>query len=194
LSTGPTAPPRQGRLLVIMSHKIPLPNTVEPATQAAQPTRPITNTAIRANGRPLMAEDDSYWATYPDTLTVEDVAKIIRVKKRSVFLRLQNGTIPAHQISGSWIIFKAEVRAWLASTSNQATSDAPEVVDVLESYPDELNYRDLMVLFGKTKQTIYAWLHNGDIVGSNIGGGWVILKAQLRQQLRLSSNQPKASD
>ena len=177
-----------------MSHKIPLPNTVEPTTQAAQPMRPITNTAIRANGRPLMAEDDSYWATFPDTLTVEDVAKIIRVKKRSVFLRLQNGTIPAHQISGSWIIFKAEVRAWLASTSNQATPEAPEVVDVLESYPDELNYRDLMVLFGKTKQTIYAWLHNGDIVGSNIGGGWVILKAQLRQQLRLSSNQPKASD
>jgi hypothetical protein len=57
-----------------------------------------------------------------------------------------------------------------------------------------LSYRDLMVLFGKTKQTIYAWLHNGDIVGSDIGGRWVVLKAQLRQQLRLSSNQPGVSD
>jgi excisionase family DNA binding protein len=167
---------------------------VEPSTIAAKPSRSLTPTGIRTNGKLLMAEDDSYWATYPDTLTVAEVAKILRVKKPSVFLRLKNGTIPAHQISGSWIIFKAEVRAWLDSTSNQAATPEPAPVDVLESYPDELSYRDLMVLFGKTKQTIYAWLHNGEIVGSNIGGSWVVLKAQLQQQLRLSTNQPKASD
>jgi excisionase family DNA binding protein len=194
LSTGPTAPPRQGRLLVIIGHKIPTPNTVDRSAEIAKPRSSKTQDLNRANGRQLMAEDDSYWATYPDILTVAEVAKILRVKKPSVFLRLKNGTIPAHQISGSWIIFKAEVRAWLDSTSNQAASNVPAEVDVLDSYPDELSYRDLMVLFGKTKQTIYAWLHNGDIVGSDIGGRWVVLKAQLRQQLRLSSNQPGVSD
>jgi len=141
-----------------------------------------------------MAENDSYWATYSDTLTVAEVAKILRVKTPSVFLRLKNGTIPAHQISGSWIIFKPEVRAWLDSTSNQAASSIPAPVDVLEPYPDELSYRDLMVLFGKTKQTIYAWLHSGEIAGFHVGNRWVIHKEQLRQQLERSSNQTNASE
>ena len=167
---------------------------MESSTITAKHPRSLTPTGICTNGKLLMAEDDSYWATYPDTLTVADVAKILRVKKPSVFLRLKNGTIPAHQISGSWIIFKAEVRAWLDSTSNQAATSEPAAVDVLEPYPDELSYQDLMVLFGKTKQTIYAWLHNGEIVGSNIGGRWVVLKAQLQQQLRLSSQQPPIPD
>jgi excisionase family DNA binding protein len=172
---------------------------VKPFTIAAELSRSLTPTGICTNGictngKLLMAEDDSYWATYPDTLSVAEVAKILHAKKPSVFLRLKNGTIPAHQISGSWIIFKAEVRAWLDSTSNQALSSVPAKVDVLESYPDEMSYRDLMVLFGKTKQTIYAWLHNGDIPGSNIGGSWVVLKVQLERQLLLSGNQPKMSD
>jgi excisionase family DNA binding protein len=141
-----------------------------------------------------MAEDDSYWAAYPDTLTVAEVARILRVKTPSVFLRLKKGTIPAHQISGSWIIFKAELRAWLDSTSNQATSTVPATVDVLESYPEELSYRDLMALFSKTKQTIYAWLHSGEIAGFHIGNRWVIHKEQLRQLLQRSSNQTHTSN
>jgi len=70
----------------------------------------------------------------------------------------------------------------------------PAPVDVLESYPDELSYRDLMVLFGKSKQTIYAWLNGGDIAGFHVSGRWVIHKAQLRERLQLSSNQPPATD
>ena len=167
MSTGLPAPPRQGRLLAIMIHK------------------------IRRNETDPMAEDDSYWATYPDTLSVAEVAKILRVQKPSVFLRLKNGTIPAHQISGSWIIFKPELRAWLGSTSNQTVSDVPAPVDVLEAYPDELSYRDLMVLFGKTKQTIYAWLNDGEIAGFHVGGRWVIHKGPLREKLQTSSNQIK---
>jgi len=194
LSTGLPAPPRQGRLLVIMGHRIPIANRVEPSTKTAGRQRALTHPGISTNGTLLMAEDDSYWATYPDTLSVAEVAKILRVKKPSVFLRLKNGTIPAHQISGSWIIFKPELRAWLDSTSNQAVSVVPAPVDVLESYPDELSYRDLMVLFGKSKQTIYAWLNGGDIAGFHVSGRWVIHKAQLRERLQLSSNQPPATD
>jgi hypothetical protein len=176
-----------------MSHKIPPASSVESSTEAAQPSRSLTHLEIVTNGISLMAEDDSYWAAYPDTLSVAEVAKILRAKTPSVFLRLKNGTIPAHQISGSWIIFKVELRAWLDSTSNQAASNVPAAVDVLEEYPDELSYRDLMVLFGKTKQTIYAWLHSGEVAGFHISGRWVIHKAQLRDQLRRSSNQKGAA-
>jgi hypothetical protein len=164
-----------------MSHKIPPASSVESSTEAAQPSRSLIHLEIVTNGISLMAEDDSYWAAYPDTLSVAEVAKILRA------------TIPAHQISGSWIIFKVELRAWLDSTSNQAASNVPAAVDVLEEYPDELSYRDLMVLFGKTKQTIYAWLHSGEVAGFHISGRWVIHKAQLRDQLRRSSNQKGAA-
>ena len=174
-----------------MGHKIPIANQVEPSTKTAGRQRALTQPGISTNGTLLMAEDDSYWATYPDTLSVAEVAKILRVKKPSVFLRLKNGIIPAHQISGSWIIFKPELRAWLDSTSNQAVSAVPAPVDVLESYPDELSYRDLMVLFGKSKQTIYAWLNEGEIAGFHTSGRWVIHKGPLREKLQTSSNQIK---
>lgn len=133
--------------------------------------------------------DDEYWVDYPETLTTADVAKILRVGKPAVFARLQSGIIPAHQVVGSWIIFKAEVRAWLDSTSNQAPDGPPAPVDVLAAYGDEMSYRDLMVLFDKTKPTIYRWLQTGEIPAYHVGIRWIVHKTQLRQRLRETSNQ-----
>lgn len=133
--------------------------------------------------------DDEYWDLYPATLTTADLAKILRVGKPAMFRRLTSGLIPGHLVVGSWIIFKDEVRAWLESTSNQAPPGPPAAVDVLAAYPDELSYQDLMVLFGKAKQTIYIWLRSGEIPAYNAGNRWIIHKTQLRQLLRETSNQ-----
>lgn len=138
-------------------------------------------------------DDDSYWGTYPDTLTAADVAKILRVGKPAVFTRLKSGVIPAHQIAGSWIIFKNEIRAWLESNSNQAPQGPPAEVDVLAGYGDELSYRDLMTLFNKTKPTIYRWLQTSEIPGFHIGIRWIIHKSQLRRRLQETSNQNPAT-
>lgn len=132
---------------------------------------------------------DEYWDSYPATLTTADLAKILRVGKPAMFRRLTGGVIPAHFVVGSWIIFKDDVRAWLESTSNQASQTPAAPVDVLAGYPDELSYQDLMVLFGKTKQTIYLWLRSGEIPAYNAGKRWVIHKSQLRQLLHETSNQ-----
>lgn len=141
-----------------------------------------------------MSEED-YWAQFPDTLTTADVAKIIRTGIQAVRARLRRGTIPGHRIGDTWIIFKPEIRAWLASTSNQHhTGDTP-AVDVLADYPDELNYRDLMRLFGvKYKGTIYIWLEQGHIPGSFIEGRWIVHKWQLRERLDATSNQRTSPD
>lgn len=136
-----------------------------------------------------VTDDDAYWDALPDTLTPTTVAKILNVGKPAVLSRLRSGVIPGYQIRASWILFKAEIRAWLASTSNQAPPGPPAPVDVLAAYGDEMTYRDLMALFGKTKQTIYIWLHEGEIPAFHVGNRWVIHKPQLRQRLREISNQ-----
>lgn len=136
-----------------------------------------------------MTDDDSYWDQYPATLTAAEVARILSVGKPAVHVRLKNGIIPAHMIVGSWVIFKAEVRLWLESTSNQAPSTPPTPVDVLADYAEEMSYRDLMRLTGKTKQTIYTWLRNGIIPAYHVSNRWIIHKSQLRAMLRETSNQ-----
>jgi excisionase family DNA binding protein len=136
-----------------------------------------------------MTDDDAYWAALPDTLTPTQLAKILSVGKPAILSRLRAGVIPGYQIRASWIIFKPEIRAWLASTSNRAPVEPPKPVDVLADYGDAMTYQDLMVLFGKTKQTVYIWLHEGEIPAFHIGNRWVIHKAQVRERLSEVSNQ-----
>ena len=133
--------------------------------------------------------DEDYWATFPETLTTTDLAKILRVGKAAVRSRLRGNIIPAHLISGSRIIFKQEIRAWLASTSNQPPIEPLPAVDVLAPYGEEMTHRDLMKLFGKTKQTIYIWLSGGHVPASHVGGRWLIFKSQIEQLLAETSNQ-----
>jgi excisionase family DNA binding protein len=134
-------------------------------------------------------DDDAYWEAFPDTLSTADLAKILSLGTPAVLVRLKTGVVPGHLIVGSWVIFKAEVRAWLESTSNQIPPGPPAAVDVLARYGDEMGYRDLMELFGKTKQTIYSWLHDGEIPAFHAGNRWIIRKSQLRQKLDDTSNQ-----
>lgn len=136
--------------------------------------------------------EEEYWAQFPDTLTTEHVAKIIRTGVQAVRSRLRDGTIPGHRVADSWIIFKAEIRAWLPSTTNRPKPIEP--VDVLAGYPDELSYRDLMTLFGKTKQTVYVWLEQGHVPGSLVAGRWTIYKWQLHELLHETSNKSASTE
>lgn len=156
--------------------------------------RPSAHPDRTTQETPSMTDDDDYWDAFPDTLSTADVAKILSVGKSTVLLRLKTGVIPGHLIGGSWVIFKAEVRAWIESTSNQTPAAPPTAVDVLEKYADEMDYRDLTELLGKSKQTIYTWLHNGEIPGYHVGSRWTIHKSQLRQKLLETSNQSRRSE
>ncbi|WP_416173127.1 helix-turn-helix domain-containing protein [Cryobacterium sp. 10C3] len=40
---------------------------------------------------------------------------------------------------------------------------------------------------GITEQTIYTWLHNGEIPAFHVANRWIIRKSQLRQKLRDTS-------
>lgn len=141
---------------------------------------------------PPMKDDDTYWEHFPETLTAADLSKILSIGRPAVLTRLKSGMIPGHLIVGSWVIFKAEVRVWLDSTSNQAPTGPPVEVDVLANYENEMSYRDLMVIMGKTKRTIYSWLNSGEIPAFHAGTRWIIHKTQLREKLESTSNQNPA--
>jgi len=143
---------------------------------------------------PLVTDENDYWDSLTDTLSVAQLAQILSISKITVAARLRAGDIPGYFIVGSWIVFKEEVRAWLDSKSNQVAPGPAAPVDVLIRYGNELTYRDLMKLFGKSKPTIYAWLNNGHIPAFHLGTSWVIHKPQLRQMLNATKNQQQAAE
>jgi hypothetical protein len=137
---------------------------------------------------PSALMDDEYWAKFPEPLTLRAIATILRVSETTVLRRLQDATIPGHFIGGSWIVFKGEFRAWLASTRNEPLP-AIEGADPLADYDDQLGMSELMELFDKTKQTIRNWLTNSVLPGYKVAGQWTAYKSELRDTLALTSNQ-----
>lgn len=132
--------------------------------------------------------DTEYWEALSDPLPVRELAPLFRVHEATIHRHLQSGTIPGHYIGRSWIVYKCEIRAWLAARRNIPTGQVIDD-DPLDDFPDELRMRDLMLLFGKTKQTIRAWLEDGEIPGYRVNGRWVAYKTELRETLARTSNQ-----
>ena len=76
-----------------------------------------------------------------DILTIEEVAKYLRVSDRTVYDWAQNGEIPAGKIGTVWRFKKSEVEKWvnerLSSSSNtKKTDDAVQVKNILS--PDRV--------------------------------------------------------
>ena len=136
--------------------------------------------------------DGQDWDSFPTTLTPDHVAQMLSLTKETVVAQLKAGTIPASFMGGSWIIFKAEILALVESRSGQQATSEP--VDVLAGYANEMTYRDLIKLFGKTKLTIYRWLQTGVIPAFHIGDHWVIHTHQVRRAIHQASNQRVLED
>jgi excisionase family DNA binding protein len=134
--------------------------------------------------------DDEYWATFPVALTTADVARILRISERTAVRRLREGRLPGYRLTTSWIVFRDELRALLDAASNRSTAPAA-AVDALAGYPEELGYRDLMDLLGKTKPTIYAWLDAGTLPAYRVEGRWTVYRHELRQALDDVRNTPR---
>lgn len=134
--------------------------------------------------------DDEYWATFPAALTTADVARILRISENTALRRLRDGKLPGYQLTKSWIVFRDELRAMLDAASNRR-AEPPASVDALAGYPEELGYRDLMDLLGKTKPTIYAWLDAGTLPAYRVEGRWIVYRHELRKTLDAVRNTPR---
>lgn len=134
--------------------------------------------------------DDEYWATFPAALTTADVARVLRISENTVLRRLRDRKLPGYRLTTKWFVFRDELRAVLDTASNRRTG-APEAVDALAGYPEELGYRDLMELLGKTKPTIYAWLDAGTLPAYRVEGRWIVYRHELRKTLDEVRNTPR---
>lgn len=54
---------------------------------------------------------------FEQLLTIEEVAKYLRVKKRTIYDWLKKGKIPASKTVGQWRFKKEKIDAWLEGKS-----------------------------------------------------------------------------
>ena len=52
---------------------------------------------------------------YPELMTIEEVAKYLRVKRRTVYDWVKKGKIPAIKAIGQWRFKREKIDAWLES-------------------------------------------------------------------------------
>lgn len=130
--------------------------------------------------------DDAYWAEYPDVLTTAHLTKITRKKAITAWRWLNDGKLPGHEIAGSWVVYRSEVR--------QKIEGQPVTLpyDFLARYGDELSVEELAELLGKTPQTVYKWLKADELPGHLVNGVWLIFKHEVCQKLEETWNLPSS--
>lgn len=132
-----------------------------------------------------VAEDS--WNDLPVTLANADLQKLLNVGPGTVSKWLKAGTIPAHRIGSTWITFRCDVTAWLASTASTPTSAVVRDPHPLEAYPPLPPPGDLETLFGKRRLVINRWLKDGTIRAYRVGSRWLIEKTAVHEALRATA-------
>jgi len=128
---------------------------------------------------------DATWASLGPVLSTSDLMRVTGMKEVTVWRWLKRGTLPGHVISGSWIVYREEVRAKIDDPEKQPL----EPVEFLSTFDDVVKIEEAELLFGKTRQTIYKWLSQGAIPGHQMGVSWVLYRDELRECLVAASNQ-----
>ncbi len=66
--------------------------------------------------------------------------------------------------------------------------------DLFARYPEHLSVKELAEVLGVTTPTAYTWLQRGMVPGYKVGGAWVILRDEVRDQLAAGRNVPGGTD
>lgn len=75
------------------------------------------------------AELEQLLASYPDILTVEDIATILRVHPRSIQRWAQQGRVASVRVGRSYRIPRSEVLRWMLAASTSVDVDVPLPVE-----------------------------------------------------------------
>jgi excisionase family DNA binding protein len=81
---------------------------------------------------------DAILARYPETLTVDEVAKVLRRKRATIVRACAAGRIPAYKVSDAWVIPRDGIRALLLAGANKPAQalEHGEALNALD-LPDE---------------------------------------------------------
>jgi len=58
-------------------------------------------------------------AGWPDELRMAELVRFFGKTKQTMRRWLEHGDLPGHRINGRWIVYRSELRAALAASSNQ---------------------------------------------------------------------------
>ena len=59
-----------------------------------------------------------FLATFPDELSVEDVAKMLGLTTKTIYKFLAAGELPGRRVGGFWVLYKSEIARRLEETYN----------------------------------------------------------------------------
>lgn len=62
---------------------------------------------------------DVLFAALPETLTVKEVAPILRKSRQGIYDMLKRGVLPGYEIEGKWLIVRDELKAYIRRGSNE---------------------------------------------------------------------------
>lgn len=76
--------------------------------------------------RPIaMSYLDDLFARYSVTMSVPDVAEVLGRPHSTIYKWLNDGTVPGSKVGESWVIYRDEVKALVASGRNLPSEDPP---------------------------------------------------------------------
>lgn len=129
--------------------------------------------------------DDNYWSSFSHVLSLNDLTEVTGKGSVTIWRWLNRGILPGHQIAGSWIVYREEIRAKLLDADS-----APLIPSIfLSTFPDRLDVPQLATLLGKTEQTAYNWLAANEVKGHKVSSAWLVYKSEFEELLLKTSNQ-----
>lgn len=117
------------------------------------------------------------------TLGAAGVAKLLGMSVQTVNTWAKTDRMPAYQVGRSWIVFRAEIQAWLESTSTDPHRDRSPVGDPLASLPPLLSPAETAALLWVSAPTLNKMLDSGELPYFNLGARKRIETAALRSFL-----------
>ncbi len=90
----------------------------------------------------------------PEIMTIEEVAKYLRVSERTVYDWVQKGEVPGGKIGTSWRFRRSDIDAWVNSKLSAQTVAAPGDITLERA----LSPRRVKIIESATKQEILALL------------------------------------
>jgi excisionase family DNA binding protein len=88
-----------------------------------------------------MSHLDDLFAGYPANMTVAQLSEVLGIGRATTYKWLNEGTIPAYRVGGSWVILRDEVKDFIAAGRNLAdriSEEAEDLVNDVEELFDDV--------------------------------------------------------
>jgi excisionase family DNA binding protein len=86
-----------------------------------------------------MSRLDDLFADYPARLSVGQLAEVLGVGRATAYKWLNDGTVPAYRLGGTWVILRDEVKDVIAAGRNLAEAVADEIEEIVDEIQETVD-------------------------------------------------------